>query len=66
MYFYRMCKRNPERAKKMILDGVRAELGPSFDIETHFTPRYDPWNQRLCLAPNGDFFASIAKAAPAS
>jgi cation diffusion facilitator CzcD-associated flavoprotein CzcO len=59
MYFYRMCKRNPERAKKMILDGVRAELGPSFDIETHFTPRYDPWNQRLCLAPNGDFFASI-------
>jgi monooxygenase len=59
MYFNRMCKRNPERAKKMILDGVRAELGPSFDIETHFTPRYDPWNQRLCLAPNGDFFASI-------
>ena len=59
MYFYRMCKRNPERAKKMILDGVRAELGPSFDIETHFTPRYDPWNQRLCLAPNGDSFASI-------
>jgi cation diffusion facilitator CzcD-associated flavoprotein CzcO len=59
MYFYRMCKRSPEGAKKMILDGVRAELGPSFDIETHFTPRYDPWNQRLCLAPNGDFFASI-------
>jgi cation diffusion facilitator CzcD-associated flavoprotein CzcO len=59
MYFYRMCKRNPERAKKMIRDGVRAQLGPAFDIETHFTPRYDPWNQRLCLAPNGDFFASI-------
>jgi cation diffusion facilitator CzcD-associated flavoprotein CzcO len=59
MYFYRICKRNPERAKKMILDGVRAELGPSFDIGRHFTPRYDPWDQRLCLAPNGDFFASI-------
>ncbi len=59
MYFYRICKRNPERARKMILDGVRAELGASFDIGTHFTPRYDPWDQRLCLAPNGDFFASI-------
>jgi cation diffusion facilitator CzcD-associated flavoprotein CzcO len=59
MYFYRICKRNPERAKRMILAGVRAELGPSFDVATHFTPRYDPWSQRLCLAPNGDFFASM-------
>ncbi len=59
MYFYRICKRAPERAKKMILDGVRAELGASYDVGTHFTPRYDPWNQRLCLAPNGDFFDSI-------
>jgi cation diffusion facilitator CzcD-associated flavoprotein CzcO len=58
-YFYRLCKRNPERARRMLLDGVRAELGPSFDIGTHFNPRYDPWNQRLCLAPNGDFFESI-------
>ena len=58
-YFYRICKRNPERARRMILDGVRAELGPSFDIGTHFNPRYHPWDQRLCLAPNGDFFESI-------
>jgi monooxygenase len=60
-YFYRVCKRNPERAKKMILDGVRAELGPSFDTATHFNPRYNPWDQRLCLAPNGDFFDAIRK-----
>ena len=59
MYFYHLCKRNPARAKRMILDGVRAELGPAFDVGSHFTPRYDPWNQRLCLAPNGDFFESI-------
>ena len=59
MYFFRICKRNPERAKRMILDGVRAELGPDYDIATHFTPRYNPWDQRLCLAPNGDFFHSI-------
>jgi cation diffusion facilitator CzcD-associated flavoprotein CzcO len=58
-YFFRLCRRNPERAKRMILEGVRAELGPSFDVGTHFTPRYNPWDQRLCLAPNGDFFQSI-------
>ena len=59
MYFYRICKRDPERAKAMIRDGLRAELGPDYDIATHFTPRYDPWDQRLCLAPNGDFFHAI-------
>ncbi len=59
MYFYRLCKRNPARAKAMLLDGVRAELGKDFDVATHFTPRYNPWDQRLCLAPNGDFFQAI-------
>ena len=59
MYFYRICKRDPERAKTMIRDGLRAELGPDYDIAKHFTPRYNPWDQRLCLAPNGDFFHSI-------
>jgi cation diffusion facilitator CzcD-associated flavoprotein CzcO len=43
----------------MILDGVRAALGPDYDVATHFTPRYNPWDQRLCLAPNGDLFQSI-------
>jgi monooxygenase len=59
MYFFRICKTDPERAKAMILDGVRAELGPDYDVATHFTPRYNPWDQRLCLAPNGDLFKSI-------
>jgi cation diffusion facilitator CzcD-associated flavoprotein CzcO len=38
---------------------VRQELGPAYDVETHFTPRYDPWDQRLCLVTNGDLFAAI-------
>ena len=59
IYFYRLCKRDPERAKAMILEGVRSALGPNYDVATHFTPRYNPWDQRLCLAPNGDFFQSI-------
>jgi monooxygenase len=63
MYFYRICKNAPERAKTMILDGVRAELGPDYNVAKHFTPRYNPWDQRLCLAPNGDLFKSIKQGA---
>nr|WP_249159646.1 NAD(P)/FAD-dependent oxidoreductase [Bradyrhizobium tropiciagri] len=59
MYFYRLCKRSPERVKKLILGGVRHALGPDYDIATHFTPRYNPWDQRLCLVPNGDLFESL-------
>jgi monooxygenase len=59
MFFFELCKRRPERAKAMIREGVVAALGPDYDIAAHFTPRYNPWDQRLCLAPNGDFFQSI-------
>lgn len=59
MYFYRLCRRKPEFAKKMILDGVREQLGPDYDVTTHFTPKYNPWDQRLCLVPNGDLFEAI-------
>ncbi len=59
MYFYNLCKRNPERVKKMILNGVREQLGEDYDIDTHFTPTYNPWDQRLCLVPNGDLFDAI-------
>ena len=45
--------------KKLILGGVRMALGPDYDIETHFTPRYNPWDQRLCLVPDGDLFKAI-------
>ena len=38
-------------------------LGPDYDVETHFTPRYNPWDQRLCLVPDGDLFAALAAAA---
>jgi monooxygenase len=59
MYIYRLCKRDPDRIKNLILGGVRMELGPDFDIGTHFTPRYKPWDQRLCLVPDGDLFRSL-------
>jgi cation diffusion facilitator CzcD-associated flavoprotein CzcO len=59
MFYYRMAKRHPEKVKQRMLGGVRMALGPDFDIEKHFTPRYKPWDQRVCLAPDGDFFAAL-------
>jgi monooxygenase len=59
MYFYRLSKRKPARVKELILGGVRMALGPDYDVATHFTPRYNPWDQRLCLVPDGDLFKAI-------
>jgi cation diffusion facilitator CzcD-associated flavoprotein CzcO len=59
MVFFNYCRRSPARAKKLILSGVRAALGPDYDIATHFTPRYNPWEQRLCLVPDGDLFRAL-------
>jgi len=59
MYFFGLCRRNPARARGLLLGGVRAWLGPAFDVARHFTPRYNPWEQRLCLVPDGDLFKAI-------
>ncbi|MEH2561345.1 cation diffusion facilitator CzcD-associated flavoprotein CzcO [Bradyrhizobium sp. AZCC 2289] len=59
MYFFQLSRRKPERVKQLILGGVKMALGPDYDIATHFTPRYNPWDQRLCLVPYGDLFRSI-------
>lgn len=59
MYFYQMCKRQPDKVTRLLLGGVRQMLGPDYDIATHFTPRYKPWDQRLCLVPDADFFRAI-------
>jgi monooxygenase len=61
MYFYQLCKRKPERVKNLILGGVRQMLGSDFDIGRHFTPRYNPWDQRLCLVPDADLFSAIRR-----
>jgi monooxygenase len=61
MYFYQLCKRKPERAKELILKGVRYLLGPDYDVQKHFTPRYHPWDQRLCLVPDADLFRAIRR-----
>jgi cation diffusion facilitator CzcD-associated flavoprotein CzcO len=59
MYVFRLCRRDPAKMKRLLLGGVRQALGPDYDVAKHFTPRYNPWEQRLCLVPDGDLFKSI-------
>jgi cation diffusion facilitator CzcD-associated flavoprotein CzcO len=59
LWFYRLTRREPAKVKQALIDMVRAELGPDYDIATHFTPRYNPWDQRLCLVPDSDLFEAI-------
>jgi cation diffusion facilitator CzcD-associated flavoprotein CzcO len=58
MYFYNAARRKPEASKHAIIHLAQAELGPDYDM-AHFTPRYSPWDQRLCLVPDGDLFKAI-------
>ena len=57
--FFEFAQRRPGIIKKVLRRGVENELPDDYDIDTHFTPHYDPWDQRLCAAPGGDFFAAI-------
>lgn len=59
MFFYRLARSRPVIMKRMIMKGVKAALGSDFDDERHFTPHYNPWDQRLCLVPDGDLFKAI-------
>ncbi len=58
--FFHLSRRRPERVKRVLLRRVAAQLPPGYDVETHFTPKYDPWDQRLCVVPNGDLFRAIS------
>lgn len=60
---YKRTRTKPEQVKTALLKGVREALGPEYDVDTHFTPTYNPWDQRLCLVPNGDLFTSIKSGA---
>lgn len=56
-WFFRLARRNPARVKAKLVDLVEKEIGA--EQARHFTPAYDPWTQRLCLAPDGDLFAAM-------
>ena len=56
---YNKTRTDPNKVKQLLLGGIQLELGADFDIAKHFTPNYNPWDQRLCLVPNGDFFKAM-------
>src|SRR3954447_20837119 len=56
---YQLSRRRPQAVKKMIRRGVERSLPAGYDIDKHFKPRYNPWDQRMCLVPNGDLFESL-------
>jgi len=58
MLFYNLARKRPEVMKRMISNGVRHHLGAEYDLK-HFSPQYNPWDQRLCLVPNADLFKAI-------
>lgn len=58
--FFNLCKFFPEAMKKFIIKGAKKALG-NFPVDPHFIPNYNPWEQRFCIAPNGDFFRAIRK-----
>ena len=58
-WLYRLTRKRPQWVKNVLLRRVRKELGPDFDVDKHFTPAYNPWDQRLCLVPNNDLFEAI-------
>ncbi|MGF1661426.1 MAG: flavin-containing monooxygenase [Kineosporiaceae bacterium] len=62
MAFYELSRRRPEIARRMLRKGAVAALGgDEATVDRHFTPSYDPWDQRVCLAPDGDLFAEIRR-----
>ena len=59
---FRLARRFPELFRRLFISGARKQLPPGFE-RRHLNPAYDPWKQRVCFAPDGDFFAAISSGA---
>ncbi len=59
LFLFNMARSKPAKFKQQLIGLVSKELGPDYDVATHFTPKYNPWDQRLCLVPDSDLFQSI-------
>ncbi|WP_432564444.1 flavin-containing monooxygenase [Kineococcus sp. SYSU DK003] len=56
---YQFSRRRPEAARRFLRERLTARLPQGFDVDRHFTPRYDPWDQRVCFVPDGDLFRAV-------
>jgi len=61
MFFYRLARSHPEPIKRRIVQMAAQQLDKEYDVGTHFTPSYKPWDQRVCVVPDGDLFRAIRK-----
>jgi cation diffusion facilitator CzcD-associated flavoprotein CzcO len=59
--FFQLSRRRPELVKRILRKAVQRRLPAGFDVDTHFKPRYNPWDQRLCLVPDGDLFDAVSR-----
>ncbi len=59
MYLYRLSRRKPAAVRAQIIKLAQAEIGPEFNAAEYFNPRYEPWDQRMCIVPDGDMFAAM-------
>jgi cation diffusion facilitator CzcD-associated flavoprotein CzcO len=57
-FFYNLARKRPKVFKWMVARGVRRQLGNKYEPK-HFTPPYNPWDQRLCFVPDADLFRAI-------
>ncbi len=58
---YKLARRWPGLVRRLIRAAAKRQLPEGYDIDTHFKPYYDPWDQRLCAVPDGDLFRAISK-----
>jgi len=56
---FQLSRRRPELVKSLLRKATLKRLPPGYDVDTHFTPTYNPWDQRMCLVPDGDLFTAI-------
>ncbi|MEA2161620.1 MAG: monooxygenase [Solirubrobacteraceae bacterium] len=59
--FYRLSRHRPALVRRLIRRQNAAQLPQGYDVDTHFTPTYDPWDQRMCFVPNGDLFRAVRR-----
>ncbi|HEX5080785.1 MAG TPA: NAD(P)/FAD-dependent oxidoreductase, partial [Blastocatellia bacterium] len=58
LIYFNSARAFPKQTRKRLLDLIREQLGPEYDL-SHFTPRYNPWDERLCVVPDNDLFETI-------
>ena len=59
MVFFQLCRRRPEMMRAFLRKGAERRLPAGYDVDTHFKPTYNPWDQRMCLVPDGDLFEAL-------